>query len=279
MRRLLVTAGAVVAVAVSVGVAGCGAATAPTTIEGAKVSAAEVLKDSAKKAEDINTYSADLVVGFSESGNTGKVQGKVRYQKSPQLAMDVNLSQVSFGAQNMPGGVRVILEGDTAYVKLDMLKTLVGATKPWVKLDLRQLGSQSGVDVDQFLGQARQFDLKTSTALLTASKDVKAVGTETVAGVETTHYAGTFNLQEAAALLAPEAQEQFKTGMAGVKEVKFDAWVDAEGLPRKIGLAGGTAPDTFNATLAFKGFNEPVSIEAPPATQVGELPANLNTGN
>ncbi|MCT9934981.1 LppX_LprAFG lipoprotein [Planotetraspora sp. A-T 1434] len=276
MRRLLVAAGAVAAITV----AGCGTTAAPS-LGNAKLSAAEVLQQTAQKADDVNTYSADLVVDFSspKGGGAGNVQGTMLYQKTPQLASDITLNQVTFGGQSLPGGVRVVLQGDVAYVKLDVLKTLVGATKPWIKLDLKQLGSSSGVNVDQLLGQAQQIDLKTSVALLTASKDAKAVGAEKVGGVDTTHYTGTFDTEQAVKLLAPEAQARLQGGLSGVKDVKFDAWIDAQGLPRKVALNGGKAEEgTFKATALFKAFNEPVTIQTPPADQVGEIPKNISLG-
>ncbi len=273
MRRLLVAAGAVAAITV----AGCGT-TATPSLQNAQLSAAEVIQQTAQKADEVNTYAADLVVNVTDAkgGQGGVVQGTMLYQKTPQIASDINLSQVSFNGQNVPGGVRVILQGDVAYVKLDMLKTLVGATKPWIRLDLKQLGSQAGVNVDQFLGQAQQFDLKTSAALLTASKDVKSVGSEQVGGVDTTHYSGTFPVDEAVKQLPEEQRGRLQGELASAKDVRFDAWIDAQGLPRKVELSGGK-PDagTFKATAMFKSFNEPVSIEAPAADQVGELPQTL----
>jgi hypothetical protein len=48
--------------------------------------------------------------------------------------------------------------------------------------------------------------------------------------------------------------------------------VGGDSLPRKLALNGAKDGATLDATLLFKGFNEPVTIEAPPADQTGELP-------
>ncbi|TQS16547.1 DUF1396 domain-containing protein [Microbispora hainanensis] len=273
MRRLMVAAGAVAAITV----AGCGT-TATPSLQNAKLSAAEVIQQTAQKADDVNTYAADLVLNVTgaDGGQAGVVQGTMLYQKTPQIASDINLGQVTFNGRNVPGGVRVILQGDVAYVKLDMLRTLVGATKPWIRLDLKQLGSQAGVDIEQYLAQARQFDLKTSAAMLTASKDVKPVGSEQVGGVDTTHYSGTFPVAEAVKQLPEDRRGHLQAELANAKDVTFDAWIDAQGLPRKVELNGGKpGAGTFKATAMFKSFNEPVSIKAPAADQVGELPQTL----
>lgn len=69
-----------------------------------------------------------------------------------------------------------------------------------------------------------------------------------------------------------DKQEQARKGFAELKDVKFDIWVDGQGLPAKLHLNGAKEGGTLDATLFFKGFNEPVNIQAPPADQVGEMP-------
>jgi len=270
---------AAAALAGLVAVAGCGAKAPNLDTQATPDTAGKALAQSAQMADGVTTYNADLVVDFADGKQgTGHVQGTMLYQKEP-LATDVNLSQVSYSGQSFPGGVRVITQGDIAYVKLDVLKTLVGATKPWIKVDLKQLGQQAGVNVDQVLGQAKQLDLQTAVAMLTASNDVKQVGKESVGGVDTTHYSGTFPVQEALKLLQPSVQDQLKGQLDNVKDMKFDSWIDAQGLPRKIGLDGAAEGGTFKATMMFKAFNEPVTIQVPPATEVGELPQGTAMGN
>ncbi|MFC0864690.1 DUF1396 domain-containing protein [Sphaerimonospora cavernae] len=275
MRRLLVAAGA----AAVITIAGCGSTTTPT-LENAKLSAAAVLTQSAKKADEVTSYSADLVMDITAGAQgKGNIQGTMLYQKTPELATDTTLDKVSFAGQDLPGGMRVILLGDVMYMKMDMLKALTGSTKPWVKVDLKQIGSSAGVNVDQLLGQSKQMDLKTSVTMLTASKDVKEVGAEQVGGVDTTHYAGTFPIDEAIKQLPAEAQKNMKGQLpAEAKDMKFDAWIDGDGLPRKVQLSGEQKEGAFAATMLFKAFNEPVEIKAPPADQVGDLPQNLPMG-
>ncbi|WP_055483228.1 LppX_LprAFG lipoprotein [Sphaerimonospora mesophila] len=276
MRRLLVAACAAAAITV----AGCGT-TATPTLENTELSAAAVLTQSAKKADEVTSYAADIVMDITAGAQgKGNIQGTMLYQKTPELATDVTLNKVSFGGQDLPGGMRVILTGDMMYMKMDMLKTLTGSTKPWVKLDLKQLGSSAGINVDQLLGQSKQIDLETSVKMLTASKDVKEVGAEQVGGVDTTHYAGTFPIEEAMKQLPAEAQKNMKGQIpAEMKDMKFDAWIDGDGLPRKVQLGGKQAEGEFAATMVFKDFNAPVEIKAPPADQVGELPQNAPTGS
>ena len=73
--------------------------------------------------------------------------------------------------------------------------------------------------------------------------------------------------------LPADKQERARTNLAELKNVKFDIWVGA----RQAAAQGhderlARRAHSMDAALMFKGYNEPVSIQAPPADQVGELP-------
>ncbi|MET9065514.1 LppX_LprAFG lipoprotein [Streptosporangium sandarakinum] len=257
---------------------GCGAQSAGSGVTSAgslgtiKLAAADAVLQSAQKAEEATSYTADLVAETTGGDQgAGKIQGTVRYQSKPELAADVTLSTIAFGGQNVPGGVRAILTGDSVYVKSETLRQFAGTTKPWGKVSLTDLGTGEQAKIRDFMAQAQQFDLAGTVKMLTTSEDVKAVGTETVGGVETTHYSGTFPVDKAAQAIDPAKREQLQRQLAEVKDVKFDLWADAQSLPRKVTMSGSEQGTTFNATVLFKNFNEPVQVAAPPADQVEEL--------
>lgn len=271
----MVAGGAAMLIAVSA----CGQPTQSTAqpLGSVKLAAAEALQASVKSAESVNSYQAQISVDFtSPKDGAGSVTGSMVYHQKPQVASDVTLDKISAGGQNVPGGVRVILLGQTAYMKVEMLNKLLGGTKPWIKLDLAELGRSAGVDAGQFLTQAQQLDLQTSVKMITGSKDVKAVGTETVGGVDTTHYKGTFPVDAAVQQLDPEMRQKLEPQLGELKDMKFDAWIDAENLPRKMEMNGAAEGGTFKAALQFSQFNEAAEVTAPPADQVGDLPKGLN---
>jgi hypothetical protein len=271
MRRITLALAAMSTVAV-VTVAGC-ASQGAQPLGNVKLSAAEAVQQSAQKAEEVTSYTVDAVAGFTDpQQGTGKVQGRMVYQSKPELAADLTLDTIDFGGQSVPGGARAVLQGDTVYVKVEALNKLLGATKPWIKVSLADLDKGGASEARQYLDQVQQFDLAAAVKMVTTSKDVSAVGTETVGGVETTHYSGTFPVEEALAQLPAEKREGVQSRLAEAKNAKFDLWADAEGLPRKITLNGDAEGGTFTVTMTFKGFNEPVEISAPPADQVGDLP-------
>ncbi|GGK54888.1 hypothetical protein Ppa06_12560 [Planomonospora parontospora subsp. parontospora] len=273
MRRL--ASALALGTAALIGVAGCGAQ-GTASLGNVKLAAAEAVQQSAQKAEEVTSYSADLVLDAKDGEHgAGKIQGRMVYQSKPQLATDITLDVISFGEQNVPGGARAILLGDTVYVKSSLLTRFTGGDKPWVKVSTADLDAGDQAEVRGLMDQAQQFDLPGTVRLLTASKDVKAVGTETVGGVETTHYSGTFPVAEAAKALDPAEREQLQGRFAEAKNVKFDLWADAQSLPRKVTLSGTEQGASFTMAAHFQGFNEPVTIAAPPADQVGDLPKDL----
>jgi hypothetical protein len=269
---------AAVGSAMLIAVSACGQTAQPggTSLGAVKLSAAETLQQSVKNTATVDSYTAQLALDFSSpKEGAGSIKGTMVYHQKPQLASDVTLDQINVSGQNVPGGVRLILLGQTAYVKVDMLSKLVGGTKPWIKIDLAKAGQSAGVDVNQFLAQAQQVDLQSSVKMLTTSKDVTTVGTETIGGVDTTHYKGTFTVAEAVKQLTPELQQKLQGQLTNVKDMKFDAWIDAQSLPRKVEMNGGAADATFKLTSTFGSFNQAAEVTAPPADQVGELPDTL----
>ncbi|MDH2427087.1 LppX_LprAFG lipoprotein [Sphaerisporangium sp. TRM90804] len=269
---------AAVGSAMLIAISACGqTAERPAESLGAvQLSAAESLQQSVENTQEVNSYTAQIALDFTDpKQGAGTVKGTMVYHQKPQVASDITLDQISAGGQNVPGGVRVILLGKTAYVKVEMLSKLIGNGKPWIKLDLAQMGQKAGVSVDQFLAQAQQVDLQSSVKMLTTSKDVKSVGSETVGGVETTHYKGTFAVADAVKQLTPEMQQKLQGQLANVKDMNFNAWIDAQGLPRKVEMDGAAAEGTYKLTTQFTSFNDAAEVTAPAADQVGELPANL----
>ncbi|MBT2234394.1 LppX_LprAFG lipoprotein [Nonomuraea sp. NEAU-A123] len=239
------------------------------------MAASEVLTQAAQKTAEVTSYTVDAVVDVThpqEGG--GKVQGRMLYQSKPQLAVDLTLDTIDLGGKGLPGGARAVLQGDAVYVKVEALKQLVGATKPWIKVPLTDVGGPG--EIKTYLDQIQQFDLAAVTKMVTASKDVKAAGNETVGGVDTTHYSGTFPVDAAVQQLPADKQEAARSNLAELKDIKFDIWVGSDGLPRKVALKGAKEGATMDATLLFKGFNEAVNIQTPPADQIGELPKNVS---
>lgn len=254
--------------------------------ENLRLTAAQVLGKAAEKTGQLDTFAADMSMEMTGT-DQGAVSftGQMQYQVKPDLAYAMKFDDMSVGGQTM-AGMEQRLVGRTMYMKMPAMPQLGGgnAAKPWLKISLDELGRQSGLNIDQLLQQSQQMDPVQNTKMLTASKDVREVGKETVDGVETTHYTGTYRVEDAVAQLPADQQDAIRKtyGQLGMDDMKFDLWVDDQQLPRKMAMKSQqTADGVMNMTIKYRDFGKPVNIAEPPASQVtdfSEMMRNLGGG-
>ncbi|CNE66405.1 Protein of uncharacterised function (DUF1396) [Mycobacterium tuberculosis] len=241
-----------------------------------KLTAAQVLGKAAENTGDVNSFKADMSLRMTgASDGDVAMNGTMQYRTKPDLAYSMNFAQMTVAGKSM-GGMEQRLVGRNMYMKMPMLSTLGGgaSAKPWIKLSLDEIGKQSGMNIDELLQQSRQMDPVQNTKMLTASKDAREVGKETVDGVETTHYTGTYRMEDAIAKLSPEMQEAYRKNAAatGMQNMHFDLWVDGQQLPRQMKMKSDqTSEGAMTMTMKYHDFGKPVQIEEPPASQVTDF--------
>ncbi|QXJ23654.1 hypothetical protein AGRA3207_004842 [Actinomadura graeca] len=277
------TAGTAVATGLALSLTGClgdAGGKVDEAGENIKLTAAQVLGRTAEKTGRTDSFKADLSMrmtgGRAEVGNVS-MSGTMQYRTKPDLAYSMDFGQMSVGGRSMPG-MKQVLVGRTMYMKIPALSQFGGGAtaKPWLKISLDELGKKSGMNIDQLLQQSRQMDPVQNTKMLTASKDAREVGKETVDGVKTTHYTGTYRLEDALAKLPADQREQLRKNSAtlGADAMSFDLWVDDQQLPRKMSMKSGrTSEGTMDLTMSYHDFGQPVQISAPPADQVSDFGA------
>lgn len=232
--------------------------------------AQEALSKASQKTADVKSFRATLSTSTVVSGQKNDIKGNLAVRLKPDVGMKFDVPTIDSGGKTTPG-FSEILQGDNIYLKVPALQKQTG--KPWIGFSLSKLGQAAGIDVQSLQNQGRQADPGLNAKMLTASKDVHKLGKETVNGVSTTHYAGTFALSDALAKLGSteraEAQKIFN--QTGFDKLKFNLWIDGQQLPRKLALAtpSGSKVD-FNATMNYTGFNAPVMITVPPKSQVAD---------
>ncbi|MGP4083798.1 DUF1396 domain-containing protein, partial [Streptomyces sp. KR55] len=116
-------------------------------------------------------------------------------------------------------------------------------------------------------------------AFLNGPDDVEKVGTETVDGVETTHYKGTITLEDMRDSLKDEDKktrelrekslEQYED--MGVDELTMDMWVDGDDHTKQFRMQGDADKGRLDMTVTFLDYNEPVTVQAPPAKDTLDL--------
>jgi len=232
--------------------------------------AQEALSKASQQTADLKSFRATLASSTVVSGKSTEVKGKLAFQLKPEPAMKFDVPSIKSGDKSAAGFKEVLVD-NMVYLKIPALAKTAG--KPWVSFSLDQLGKATGIDVKAMEDQGNQANPALNAKMLTASKDVHSVGKETVAGVSTTHYKGSIALSEALGKLSTDerAQAQKMFGQAGLEKLDFNTWIDGQRLPRKLTLATPSGSKLkFDTTMTYTDFNAPVSITAPPQSQVAD---------
>jgi flavin-binding protein dodecin len=271
-------AGAAAGLALTVSLTGCRADAGAGKASGGDkpaggtqlTAAQEALAKASEKTADLKSFRATLTTSTVVSGKKTDLTGNLAFRLKPTPAMKLDVPPIKTAGKTMDGFQEVFV-GDTIYLKVPALAKQAG--KPWVGFSTTDLSKATGIDVQSMQNQGQQANPALNAKMLTASKDVHAVGKETVAGVRTTHYQGTFSLADALNKLdtteRAEAQKIF--GQLGLDKLNFNMWVDGQQLPRKLALA--TAPGSklaLDIAMKYLAFDAPVSIKAPAKSQVAD---------
>lgn len=221
----------------------------------------------------MNSYALSLhtrSTGIAAENTSGTMQIRLK----PSLLGEVRMN-LSLGGQALP--VDEIVTGHALYLKLAALGTMTG--KPWIKISDAGLRHGSGATISQLLQGIENANPLAQTTMLTASKDLRKVGTQVINGVQTTHYAGSYPISKAFAKVP--ASLRSLTGpllkSMGIKTVHFDTWIDGQHQVRKIITTEAGASTRITTTIVITAINQPVSIQQPPASQVATAPSGLGS--
>ena len=124
----------------------------------------------------------------------------------------------------------------------------VDGTRYWLKQTI-----DAAAGADRFMpGPGGTSPDRLLKELIKSSKKVENLGSQDVRGVTTTHYRAQLDATK------------LEIGANG-DEVAVDAWIDQQGLPRRVrvplGAEGAAVLDLFD-------FGVPVDVEAPPANEI-----------
>ncbi|WP_026414282.1 DUF6612 family protein [Actinomadura oligospora] len=246
--------------------------------KGVVLAAADMVRKSSEKTAKVETVKAEVQteVTVPSVGKPVTMHMRMASKMRPEPAFRMTIDSMSMGGRSMAGqgGMEMIMVGRTMYMKSAAFAQLSHG-KPWLKLSSSDMGAAAGQSFDQLIEQQKQADPADQTRMFTASKDVREVGKETVNGVQTTHYQGTVSVQEMSAKLpAATRQQQMKSFQKlGVQSLAFELWVDGKQLPAKVVVRSPEGASTkMNTTVTYSDWNAPVTVTAPPASQVGRMP-------
>jgi hypothetical protein len=242
--------------------------------------AAAVAK-AAKKSEDITSLRYRM---------TGRVPEQGRVTAEASISMKPPAMSMKISALDGPGkgAVELRLADGALYMGAgeDGAKEMDG--KHWIKFGPSGRDRTKGgltLNSSRLRNQVEKNPAQEST-FLTGSKDVKKVGSETVDGVRTTHYAGTVGLDELRASLkgkdqaVREAREKSlkQYEAMGIDKLAMDLWVGADDHTKRFRVRGDAAKGPLDLTMIFLDYNKPVTVTAPAAKDTVDLGRIQETG-
>ena len=187
----------------------------------------------------------------------------------------------------MDGTIEMIIDGETTYMKAEMFSMLGGDDpKPWIRMD-------DGESAEEMFGTGSNDPGDFLAFLENAGGEVTEVGNEEIRGVETKHVTVDLDLvammEDASEDERAEMEEALEELGASGGTIPTEAWIDGDGYVRKLRMAfdfdemGASDPEMSGVSMTIDiemyDFNEPLDIEVPDPSDVGEMPAGFDFDN
>ena len=173
------------------------------------------------------------------------------------------------------------------YMRLPFMSRAVQTSKPWIKMDLQELGEQSGIDFQQFTQLGNGNPTQAVDFLRAASGRIESKGHEEVRGVDTARYHVLIDLEKYPSLVPSSERENMRKSidrlieLTGVKTVPADVWISDDDLVRKMHYVyamrvldkrtGRRVPREMGLTMELFDFGASTDVALPPASKVFDL--------
>jgi hypothetical protein len=234
--------------------------------------------DPVAKAADTTAKTGSEHVEFL---GTSTVQGqKIQLNGSGDFRNDPQLGRMTmrFTAGSRTGEMTQVMKGWRIYMTSPLFAGLLPHGKRWMSLDLQKAGKAAGVDFSSLTAQTPGQTLQQ----LKASGDVRKVGTETVDGLETTHYTATLDPAK-----IPNGARLQK--LSGATYQPVDVWIDGDDHVRRLHMAystSGTAAagvaSSSDLTMTFSDYGKDVQVSVPSDSETfdatGEAAKSMQNG-
>lgn len=276
MRKTgIVAAGLVLALTV----VGCGSKESGTPVAATSGSSSATASADGEKKDSINS-ALDLAEAINSKGDS---------KKSAKIALDMSLGSAApgvkaegaFSAEGDNPSMKMTM--DMGSMKMEMVvvdKILymkapggMGGTssaKPWMKITpdgTDPLSKQMGPMLDKM---DDSFDIDKQLDQIKAAGTINKQSKETLDGEEVTYYDITIDTAKMAANATDQTTKDSakQLGQAGVKSFPMEWWINSDNLPVKIATKISAAGQNVTVTATYKDWGKPVTVEAPPASQI-----------
>jgi hypothetical protein len=270
MRRALLLLGLPLLV-VACGGGGSKSYSPTTTVGGTTTRSLSAVAAAATKSERAGSFRDSLSMAMSISGRRIEATGEGVYDTKR------NRSRMTFDFPRAGGKLEAISDGNTIYTKLPLASDQLPNGKAWLKLDTERLAKQQGNNI----GAVQQSDQTDPTQMLhyleTAGSVTKVV-TDTVRGVQTTHYRGSIDPRKQLNQASGERRKALEQliRLTGSGEMPYEAWIDHDGLLRKLTIESKSPKlrSSVRMTMELFDYGVKVDIPLPPADQVTDFGAS-----
>ena len=263
----LIAAGAT-AGAVLVAMGGCsyGASHGAKAISPATRRAIKQVRLAADTSGHVSSLTASLAVRSVGRGG-GDMSGTIAMQMKPAALIEARFVYPSAHGKDIH--LSEILTNKAIYFK----EPSFSQRKPWAKVEISQLSGNVGLTIGSLVQNLESSNPLDQTRMFTASKDVREVGTETVRGVPTTEYAGTYAPSAAYASLTPRLRQLIGLMLRaiGTHQVRFHVWIDAQHLIKMADYVVNVRGRTVTTTFVVTSVNQPVHVKLPKPSQTAPL--------
>jgi hypothetical protein len=222
----------------------------------------------AKKTATAKSSTFTMSVTTSVGGQLATMTGS-----GAQRGTDVKLTVRTRAAGVVVRFDALLLQEGGAYVmymRSPAFRAQLPKGKTWLRIDLAKQGASLGFDLSSLVSSSQ-----TIAPLEKGLVSTTRVGSEVVAGRAATRYRALVDIKRAARALPAYGKQiaaiERATGIR-LGRTSYDVWVAGDGRIRRVRYSTPTAVGgvrgTAASTLTFLTFDTPVSIMAPPRSQV-----------
>jgi len=281
MRTSLIAAGSLV-LALALGACG-GDTTGGTPTEGGPFTDTNSLVSAATQSTS-EQRSANFTMDMDMGPVTATGNGQGLFAgKDSEMAMTFSMDMSALGQGTMKMEMRLL--DNTMYMKLPQGVPGADPAKPWVKMDLAKMSAMSGMDPSQMMEQS---DPSQALQMLKDSGEITATEQTQIDGAPATKYTIDVDFAKMMSQYGGSMGQLGQMRGLDIDTVPVQVWINEDDLPVQFTIdmskilnqavkASGQVPKGINfdgahITTTYSDWGTPVSIEAPPASQVGTMP-------
>lgn len=228
---------------------------APTTSAAGKPASAAALGRRLQSGV-ASVRSAHISMNISAGGQAITGSGDEKLANGKLRAMHLT--------ENVGGSsIELVIAGGKTYIKLPA--ALSHSRKPWTLVSQHSSNpavKQIASTLDSALSSVSIGDV---SAFVNSASSVRNDGKATVGGVDTTHYSVAIDVAKLPASLPGREQLQ----ASGLAHLPLELYVDGQGRPVQVSESFTVASQKIATKVLVTKYNQPVTITAPPASQVG----------